>query len=101
MGYLFFRVKQAVDCSSHSFAHGVFPLWCCREQQFIFRTPQHSSRSIEPLLKKKKSFLIKMLLQENLLHTGKGKTFQWFLAALEAHRELGPMEPPSAGTEAP
>ena len=42
-----------------------------------------------------------MLLQENLLHTGKGKTFQWFPAALEAHRELGPMEPPSAGTEPP
>lgn len=29
-----------------------------------------------------------MLLQENLLCTGKGKTFQWFLDALEAHREL-------------
>ena len=29
-----------------------------------------------------------MLLQENLLHTAKGKTFQWFLAALEAHHEL-------------
>ena len=40
------------------------------------------------LKKKKKSFLIKMLLQENLLRTGKGKTFQWFLDALEAHCEL-------------
>ena len=29
-----------------------------------------------------------MLLQENLLRTGKGKTFQWFLDALEAHCEL-------------
>ena len=29
-----------------------------------------------------------MLLQENLLRTGKGKTFQWFPNALEAHREL-------------
>ena len=46
-----------------------------------------------------------MLLQENLLRTGKGKTFQWFPNALEAHRELqlrcqDPW-PPSAGTEPP
>lgn len=38
--------------------------------------------------KKKRSFLIKPLLQENLLCTGKGKTFQQLLAALEADHEL-------------
>ena len=38
--------------------------------------------------KKEKSFLIKPLLQETLLRTGKGKTFQRLLAALEADHEL-------------
>lgn len=64
------------------------------------RSETNSSQSIEPLSKKKKkSFLTKLLLRENLLLIGKGETFQWLPAALESTLRAGAGEPGYACTQ--
>lgn len=65
------------------------------------RSETNSSQSIEPLSKKKKkkSFLTKLLLRENLLLIGKGETLQWLPAALENTLRAGAGEPGYTGTQ--